>query len=178
MNIDGKLKSKLLPFVLTIVIIVLDQITKMLIVRYVPEGTIGSSLLGDFLRITHIRNPGAAFGVGAGWSLVTRRVVFSVIPLICLAAVIAFMCKSEDLGKLLRWCIAGIVGGGMGNVIDRVFRPHGVVDFIDIKFFGIFGYDRWPTFNIADSAVVICAVILIVYYIYISIKEAKSKKSK
>jgi signal peptidase II len=56
--------------------------------------------------------------------------------------------------------VAGIIGGGVGNLIDRVFRPEGVVDFIDVRFFGLFGLDRWPTFNVADSSVVVCGALL------------------
>jgi signal peptidase II len=55
----------------------------------------------------------------------------------------------------------GILGGGLGNLADRIFRPAGVVDFIDVKFFGIFGFERWPTFNIADSAIVVCGILLL-----------------
>ena len=72
----------------------------------------------------------------------------------------------------------GIVGGGLGNLIDRFFRAEGVVDFIDIKFFGLFGLDRWPTFNVADSAVVVCGFMLVISFIVTSIKEAKENKSE
>ena len=59
----------------------------------------------------------------------------------------------------------GIVGGGFGNLIDRCFRTEGVVDFIDVKFYGIFGMERWPTFNIADAAVVVCGILLIISFL-------------
>ena len=73
----------------------------------------------------------------------------------------------------------GIAGGGLGNLIDRFFRAEGVVDFIDIKFFGLFGLERWPTFNVADSAVVICGILLVISFIVISITdEMKNRKSK
>jgi signal peptidase II len=54
------------------------------------------------------------------------------------------------------------VGGGLGNVIDRIFRSEGVVDFLSFKFYGLFGFERWPTFNVADSSVVVCAVLLVI----------------
>ena len=81
--------------------------------------------------------------------------------------------KSNDFTKLQRWAIAGIVGGGIGNLIDRIFRPEGVVDFIDVKFYGLFGMERWPTFNVADSAVVVCGILLIVSFITMTIKDIK-----
>jgi signal peptidase II len=56
----------------------------------------------------------------------------------------------------------GIIGGGIGNIIDRIFRTDGVVDFVSVKFYGLLGMDRWPTFNVADSSVVVCFLILLV----------------
>ena len=72
----------------------------------------------------------------------------------------------------------GIVGGGFGNLIDRFFRAEGVVDFIDVKFYGLFGMDRWPTFNVADSAVVVCGILLVISFFVTSIREAKTEKSQ
>lgn len=180
-KLDAKLKSKLLPFVLTIVVIVMDQITKMLIVRYLPiqpgsPMSFGPSFFGDFLRIIHIRNTGVAFSFGAEWSLMARRIFFSVVPTVLLIGVIIVYFKSEDFTKVQRWTLAGIVGGGFGNIIDRIFRADGVVDFIDIKFYGLFGFERWPTFNIADSAVVVCGIILFISIIRGMIIEEKQKK--
>jgi signal peptidase II len=73
--------------------------------------------------------------------------------------------KSADFNGLQRWAVAGIIGGGVGNIIDRIFRPDGVVDFVSIKFFGIFGLERWPTFNIADASVVICCLVLLLSFV-------------
>ena len=72
--------------------------------------------------------------------------------------------RSNDFTLLQRWGICGIVGGGFGNLIDRFFRAEGVIDFIDVKFFGILGYDRWPTFNVADMSVVICGILLLISF--------------
>ncbi|GMO50340.1 MAG: hypothetical protein Ta2G_07780 [Termitinemataceae bacterium] len=64
------------------------------------------------------------------------------------------------------------MGGGAGNLIDRIFRPDGVVDFISVKWFGLtfkngdavpfLGFDRWPTFNVADASVVVCVFIWLI----------------
>lgn len=174
MNKD--LKSKLLPFTLTVVVVVLDQITKMLVVNNIQPYTIGASFFGDFLRIIHVSNTGVAFSVGATWSETLRRLCFSLLPLIIIGIVMAIYFRNNEWTKLQRWAIMGIVGGGLGNLIDRFFRAEGVIDFIDIKFYGLFGMQRWPTFNIADSAVVICGILLLISFI-ISIKEDK-KQSK
>ena len=57
--------------------------------------------------------------------------------------------------------MAAITGGGIANCLDRFFRPGGVIDFIDIKFYGILGLERYPTFNIADSSVVVGGLLLV-----------------
>ena len=171
---NKELKSKLLPITLAVVVIVLDQITKMLVVRHIPLYTIGTQFFGDFLRIIHVANTGVAFSVGASWSETARRFLFSLIPLIVIGIVIAIYFRNNTWTKLQRWSIMGIVGGGLGNLIDRFFRAEGVVDFIDVKFFGLFGLERWPTFNVADSAVVVCGIILVISFIITYVKESKN----
>ena len=168
----NNLKSKLLPFILTALIIIFDQITKMLIVKNIPYATVGAQFFGDFLRIVHISNTGVAFSVGASWSETARHLLFSLLPLIVIGLVIIVSLRNDEFTKLQRWAIAGIVGGGLGNLIDRFFRSEGVVDFIDVKFYGIFGLQRWPTFNVADSAVVVCGILLIISFI-ITLKKEK-----
>lgn len=176
-------KNKLFPFILTLLVIILDQITKALVCHFIPINTFGTQLLGDFLQLIHVRNNGVAFSFGANWPDALRRVAFSVIPIIVLGIVIRVYFKNDEFTKLQRWAICGVVGGGFGNIIDRVFRPAGVVDFIDVKWFGIessplslFRMPRWPTFNVADSAVVVCGIILVVSFIVVIVEEGKQTK--
>ena len=178
-------KDKLLPFILTVVVIILDQITKALICHYIPINTFGTQVLGDFLQIIHVRNNGVAFSFGSTWPDGLRRLAFSVIPIVVLGIVIRIYFKNNDFTKVQRWAICGVVGGGFGNIIDRVFRPAGVVDFIDFKWFGIessslrlFQMTRWPTFNVADSAVVVCGIMLVISFLISIIKESKQKSQK
>ena len=175
---NKELKSKLWPISLAVIVIILDQITKILVMKNIPLYTIGASFMGDFFRIIHVANTGVAFSVGASWSETARRLLFSLIPLIVIGIVIAIYFRNDTWTKLQRWAIMGIAGGGLGNLIDRFFRAEGVVDFIDIKFYGLFGLERWPTFNIADSAVVVCGFILVISFIVKSVKESKEKKSE
>lgn len=162
---ENSLKRKILPVTLAIVVIVLDQITKMLVVNNIPLGTIGASFLGDFFQIIHVANKGVAFSMGSSWSQNIRALAFIFVPLIVVILVIHIYFRNKDFTKLQRWTIMGTVGGGIGNLIDRIFRPTGVVDFIDIKFYGFLGFNRWPTFNIADAAIVICGIILAISFL-------------
>lgn len=176
MNNNENLKDKLLPFILTFVVVVLDQITKCLVVHFIPPYTIGAQFFGDFLRIINVYNTGVAFSFGAGWPLIFRKIAFSVAPLAVIALVIVVYFRNNEFTKLQRWAISGIIGGGLGNIIDRIFRSTGVIDFIDVKFYGLFGMERWPTFNVADSAVVVCGILLIISFIIFSINDTKNKK--
>lgn len=185
---EKNLKSKLLPFILTFVVIVLDQITKALIVKNIPIYTIGKQFFGDFIRIIHVANTGVAFSVGASWSETLRHILFLLVPVVVIILVIVVYLRNNDFTKLQRWAIAGIVGGGIGNLIDRFFRAEGVVDFIDVKWFGVtnskiglLSMQRWPTFNVADSAVVVCGILLIISFIITfskSDKQAEEKSNK
>ncbi len=173
---NKELKSKLWPISLAVLVVLLDQITKLLVIKNIPIYTIGAQFFGDFLRIVHVANTGVAFSVGATWSETARHLLFSLIPLIVIGIVVTVYFRNKTWTKLQCWAIMGIVGGGLGNLIDRFFRKEGVVDFIDVKFYGLFGFERWPTFNVADSAVVVCGILLIVSFIVTSIKEKKSEE--
>lgn len=172
------IKIKLLPFILTIIVIAADQITKTLVVKNIPIYTIGTQFFGDFFRIIHVSNTGVAFSFGATWSDTLRKLMFSLLPLIVIILVVVIYFRNDTFTKLQRWAICGIIGGGFGNLIDRFFRAEGVVDFLDVKFYGLFGFERWPTFNIADSAVVVCGIMLIISFIVSMIKEEKEKKAE
>lgn len=175
MNIE---KKKLLPFILTAVVIILDQLTKALVVKNIPLMTIGYQFFGDFLRIIHVANTGVAFSMGDSLPLVIRRLVFGFVPTVVMVLVVVVYLRNKDFTELQNWAICGIVGGGVGNVIDRFFRAEGVVDFIDVKFYGLFGMQRWPTFNVADSAVVVCGIILIISFVILVKKESDEAKEK
>lgn len=172
------LKKKLFPFILAAVVVLIDQLTKLWVVKTIQPFTVGYSFFGDFLRIIHVANKGVAFSIGYSLSQNVRSVLFSLVPLLMILIVIKIYLKSDSFNKLQCWCICGIIGGGLGNIIDRIFRENGVVDFIDVKFFGIFGMERWPTFNIADAAIVVCGIILIISFIVLSVKEKKQKKGE
>lgn len=168
-------KKKLLPFILTAVVIILDQITKFLIVKNIPLYSKGPSFFGDFLEIWHVANPGIAFSFGDSLPYILRKLCFVAAPLAVIVLVICVYFRNTEFTNLQRWSIAGILGGGFGNIIDRIFRPEGVIDFISVKFYGLFGFQRWPTFNLADSSVVVCGIILFISFFITVSKEGKNK---
>ena len=167
-----------MPFILTFAVIIADQITKCLVVKYIEPWTIGAQFFGDILRIVRVANNGVAFSMGDSLSLIGRRLCFGLVPIIIMGLVIGVYFRNKEFTMLQRWAICGVVGGGIGNIIDRIFRVEGVIDFIDVKFYGIFGLQRWPTFNVADMAVVICGIMLIISFVVITIQQKKSEGDK
>ena len=147
-------------------IVAADQLTKVLVEKLIPPYTIAWSFAGDFFRLIHVKNQGVAFSMGNGFSEIVRVVLFIVIPLLVLAAVGVYLVRGKDLNDVQRWILAAIIGGGLGNQIDRIFRPDGVVDFLDFKFYGLFGLERWPTFNIADATLVVSSILLIILLVH------------
>lgn len=142
-------------YIIFILIIVLDQLTKYGAIRYL-KGNKPLVIIEDFLEFNYIENFGAAFGI-----LQNRRIFFVLITLIVIIIIIFFLKRNICcLNKSIKISLVMLMAGAIGNLIDRV-RFGYVVDFISIKFKN--GYE-FPIFNIADSFIVI-STILIVYMI-------------
>lgn len=121
--------------------------------RLIPQGLPHEMGAGDWVRFTLVRNPGAAFGLHLGSQ---SRWIFMALTIVALV-ILGFLYTSTRRGDSTRsFALALVCGGAVGNLIDRITSRSGVVDFIDIGF----GDSRWPTFNIADMAVSIGAVLL------------------
>jgi len=172
-----RLKGKVLPLSLTAFIVIADQIVKAIIVKMKPEtGLIKDVFDNDFLWIYHVRNKAIAFSLGENFPDPVKKVAFIIVPVLVLAFLLWYYLKSDEFTGIQRWAAAGIIGGGIGNIIDRIFRPDGVVDFISVRIYGLFGWDRWPTFNIADSSVVVCCILLF-FTILISPKKKEEAQT-
>lgn len=163
--------NKVKPLLLTLTIVIVDQISKLIIVNSIPIHTIGKSFFGGILRIIHTRNLAIAFSIGNNLPGGVRYIMFTILPIAILIGLLVYYLKGDDFTNIQRWAVAGILGGGIGNLTDRVFRPLGVVDFIDVKFYGIFGLERWPTFNVADSMVVVSGLLLLISFIFEDLKK-------
>jgi signal peptidase II len=168
-------KDKALPFILTALIIMVDQGVKSFIVAHWPRnGTLIKDMFNGFLQIYHVRNKAIAFSLGHNFPETIKPILFIILPILVLGFLLWYYLKSDEFTGIQRWAVAGIIGGGAGNIIDRIFRPDGVVDFISVKFYGLLGLERWPTFNIADASVVVSCIILFLS-IMIQSKDRENK---
>ncbi len=172
---EKKNTKNLIPYIMTLVVVVLDQLTKSLVVKYIPLGSVGFSTLGGFFQIIHVRNLNAAFGLGNSFPEMLHFIALSVLPVLLLIGIVVVYFKDDTFTVGQRWGLTAILGGGIGNLIDRFFRPLGVVDFIDLPFFqAIFPSGRWPTFNVADMAITISVALIVLFMI---IRRRNEKKS-
>lgn len=126
---------------------VADQFTKALIVQNLPPYQSLNVIPGLF-DITHIHNPGGAFGFLAGSSTGVRKLVFFFVTLMAMGLVYWFYVKTPPTHRFLATGFAMIFGGAVGNLIDRI-RLGKVIDFLDFYI----GNLHWPAFNVADSAI-------------------------
>jgi len=115
-------------------------------------------IIGDFFRLTYVTNTGAAFSMSFGDGLF-NKVFFLVVPLVAVVILLFLMYKDKQ-GGLMQVGYALILGGAIGNYIDRLAYGS-VVDFLDFDFFDII-IERWPVFNVADSAIVVAFILLLV----------------
>lgn len=140
------------------IIILLDQVTKILILQNFQMYD-SVSVVPGFFNLTHIRNPGGAFGVLAGGGSTLRNVLFLGAGSVALGMILFFLRATPDKDRLMRFTLALIFGGAIGNIIDRL-RFGEVVDFLDFYL----GSLHWPAFNVADSAITV-GIGLFVYHI-------------
>jgi len=136
-----------------VVVVGLDIVTKAIAVYALAPQHIPHEIVGDYLRLTLVYNPGAAFGLNFGE---LSRWIFMGLSIVALL-VLGRLYRATSEGHYSRaLAIALVCAGALGNLIDRFRSGNGVVDFIDV---GI-GVHRWPTFNVADMAVSTGAILL------------------
>lgn len=141
-------------------VVVLDQISKVIIFDTLPLYSTVSVIPG-FFNITHIHNPGGAFGFLANHSAVWRHLIFLFISSLAIGLIIYYYHKTPKTHLLLSCGFALILGGAIGNMIDRV-RLGVVIDFLDVYV----GNLHWPAFNVADSAISIGITIFIYHLVF------------
>jgi signal peptidase II len=162
---------------ISLLVILLDQLSKTVVVHYFQIGK-SMPVLGNFFKLTYILNPGGVFGSRLG-----SQNFYTIISVLALVVTSWFFFKTKSSETWLRVGLCMVLGGAVGNLIDRL-RFGEVVDFLDFDFFNIslppakvlffnfpgFYLDRWPVFNLADSFVLIGIVFIIIHLV-------KSQKS-
>jgi signal peptidase II len=155
-------------FLTAILVFAVDQATKIWAVERL-QGRAAIHVIGDFLKFSFVRNPGAAFSVGTGSTW-----VFAIVAILVCGAIIRI--SGTVTNKAWAFALGALLGGALGNLADRIFRSPGfleghVVDFIRLP--------HYPTFNVGDSAVV-CAAIFMMYLSFrgIEYKSVEAKSSE
>ncbi len=170
---------------LTLAVFITDQFSKLAVKGFsIPFMNInwegmdyGQSInvIGDFLRITFVENPGMAFGLDVG---PIQKFILSIFTFVAAIGLFYYLYRSRNGSIALRIGLALILAGALGNLIDRAFYGvifgyapllYGhVVDFIQVEFwdFTLFGhtYETWPIFNIADSSVTVGVAIILLFH--------------
>ncbi len=170
---------------LTFAVFITDQLSKLAVkgfsIPFLDFNWVGMEygesidVIGTFLRITFVENPGMAFGLDVG---PTQKLFLSIFTFIAVFGLFYYLYKSRERDLALRVGLALILAGALGNLIDRAFYGvffdyapimYGrVVDFIQVEFwdFSLFGhtYETWPIFNIADSSVTVGVVVILLFH--------------
>jgi len=149
---EASLRPVLLLAGTALVLYAADQLTKALVVANVPFGA-RYDVIGDLAQLWHVRNEGAAFSIlpGATW-------LFVPVTLLAIGMVVYFHRSLRGRGPWIQIILGAVLAGALGNLTDRV-RLGYVIDFVSLGF----GDTRFPTFNVADSAVVLGIGALVAY---------------
>jgi signal peptidase II len=141
---------------ISFIVMILDQATKWVMLDRLTQGT-SVPVIPGALNLTLTFNKGIAFGALANYPDVTRQLLISVATVFALGLIIYFLVRHYHEDRVAVCALAMIIGGAAGNIIDRV-RIGKVVDFIDAYYASY----HWPAFNIADSAVCLGVLVLLV----------------
>ena len=146
---------------LAVLVAVIDQVLKYLVVNFLVK-TNPTEIIPNLFTLTYVENKGAAFGM-----LSDARWIFITFTIIITAFLIYILFKKRINNKLFLTSVVLIIGGGIGNLIDRIFLGY-VVDYLSISFFP-------PVCNFADYCITIGAVLLVIYILFMSDFGKKEK---
>lgn len=154
-------------YVITFIILLLDQIVKNIVLKIVDIGEI-ISIIPNFFFFTYVKNTGGA------WSILNNHTyILTLVSFICIIALNYYLNKKDKFTKLEIVYLGLIMGGMIGNFIDRILYQ-GVIDFIGFKF----GSYQFPIFNIADITIVVGVGLIIFEMIRGELYEYRSKQGK
>lgn len=152
----------ILALIMTLVLVAVDQVTKLLVVSYLkPIGTY--QLIGGFLEFRYSENSGAAFGI-----FPDNPIFFAAVTVVLTLAIVLFLVKYKGHNLLSRVACLMAIAGGLGNLIDRI-RLNYVIDFIHFSFFDYI-------FNFADCLVTVGVALLFIFVIFFMDKKEKTPK--
>jgi signal peptidase II len=152
------MKQKLILLsIISVVIVLIDQITKNYILAAYEYGE-STMVIQNFFDITYVRNYGAAFGMLSKIEPQIRDLFFLMMPPFAMTVILFMLKVAEPLERVRKIALCAVFAGALGNYIDRV-RLGYVVDFLDFHFYNQY---RWPAFNVADMSIV-CGVITLIY---------------
>ena len=147
-------------------IVAVDQLTKAIVRQVLPLGE-SRSIVPEFLDLTHVHNTGAAFGLLNAVEFPYKPIVMIAIAAIALVAIAAYATQLGFHERMARFGLALILGGAFGNLIDRAVAGY-VVDFVDVYW----GATHFWAFNVADSAITIGAILVLLDMIGIGRRHA------
>lgn len=136
-------------------VVALDQLAKALVDRYMDLHE-SHTIVEGLARLTYVQNRGAAFGILSDADLPYQSLLFSFISILALGAIAVYAWKLPIASRLPQMALALIMGGAVGNLIDRM-RLGYVIDYVDVYW----GRHHWPAFNVADSAISIGVTLLV-----------------
>ena len=139
---------------LSLLVLVLDQWTKWLVEAHLPEHT-AHEVVPGLVNLTHVRNTGVAFGLFAEHGSATGPWLLALLGVVALVVVSLYFLRTSGHDLLLLTALALVLGGAIGNLIDRVVSG-AVTDFVDVYV----GVHHWPAFNVADSAITVGIVLM------------------
>ncbi|NBY20544.1 signal peptidase II [bacterium] len=150
---------KVMTIAITVpLVVVFDQWTKQLILNRFQWGQ-SLPIIDSFFALTYVRNMGAAFGILHNAPSYFREPFFILIPILAMVIITAVLAKLNSTQKLTGVALSLVMGGAIGNLIDRV-RFGYVVDFLDFHWKEVY---HWPAFNIADSCIVVGVCYLFIH---------------
>ncbi|MGP0630496.1 signal peptidase II [Nitrospina sp. 32_T5] len=151
------MKNKYLQlFLISNILIILDQFTKYLVALHIPQN-MSIRIIDNFFNLTHIRNPGVAFGLFAESELEMKATLFIIFSGIAIIAILVFFHETPSHKKIALRGLILIFAGAIGNLIDRILYKE-VIDFLDFHF----GSYHWPAFNVADSCITIGVLFMFI----------------
>lgn len=142
-------------FVVSSVLIVIDQYTKFMVTLYIPLNY-SVKVVEGFFNLTHIRNSGVAFGIFADLQSELKPYLLIFVSVIAIVAILAIFHQTEKDKRLVQNGLVLIFSGAIGNLIDRVLHKE-VIDFVDF----FVENQHWPAFNVADSCITIGVMFMV-----------------